>query len=334
MAGSEGVYAIFVICLLVLISIVTCVGLRLIQRSQFRQETTSTTTDEWQPLTTVFNPVEIVDEQVVKAVHTWQSKHPPNTTILIDVSKNTDVINKGVRAWKFIETDDTSDMEEESNAAVMDDETTIVFCQGQGSIMTNLPVPTQEFVYWEVKILQLEDDDTVAIGLATLPYPRWRLPGWHRHSVAYHSNHGSLYVSNPAVGRQYGPPIKQGDVIGVGYLCQSGTVFFTRNGENLGKAIIGFRYPIYPIIGSIGPCHVYVNFGFEDYLFTPANQREAAFGPKEGNFVPPPAYDVSLLDTILFDSSNQQQNERINNESGFSLHYNDITVQPPPPTYY
>lgn len=134
-------------------------------------------------------------------------------------------------AWKFMEEDTTQDSEYESNAAIMDDSYTVVFCQGQGSIMTNLPVPLQELSYWEIKILQLHKEDKVAIGLATKPYPRWRLPGWHKHSIAYHSDSGSVYVSNSINERPYGPPIKEGDVVGIGYLYQSGTVFFTKNGQ-------------------------------------------------------------------------------------------------------
>lgn len=249
------------------------------------------------------------------------------------MKKHPDVIDKGVKAWKFIETETTADNEEESNAAIMDndqDEHAIVFCQGTGSIMTNLPVPMQEFSYYEVKILQLNDQDRLAIGFATKPYPRWRLPGWHRHSVAYHSNSGAVFASDPNFGKAYGPVYKQGDVIGVGYLYQSGTVFYTRNGQNLGKASIGFKYPsIFPIIGSAGPCHVSTNFGFEDFLFSPANQREAAYAPKQGSLLPPPAYGV-LDDTVLFEDNQQQQTH-----NGENLTYADrtSTIQAPPPSY-
>lgn len=70
--------------------------------------------------------------------------------------------------------DETDD---DSNAAVMD-KTTLVFCHGQGCVLTNLPIPPmQEFVYWEVKVLQLHEQDQMAVGLATKPYPCWRLPG-------------------------------------------------------------------------------------------------------------------------------------------------------------
>lgn len=151
-----------------------------------------------------------------------------------------------------------------------------------------------------------------------------KLLGWHRHSVAYHSNTGSIFASDPNFGRAYGPEYKQGDVIGVGYLYQSGTVFFTRNGANLGKASIGFKYPIYPIIGSQGPSHVSANFGLQDFLFSAANQREAAYGPKQGSLLAPPAYGGHTDDTILFEDEQQQLDQ---------LTYVDHTVQPPPPSY-
>lgn len=261
----------------------------------------------------------------------------------MDVTKHPEVIDRGVLAWKFVETETTAEGEEESNAAIMDeDPSNIVFCQGQGSIMTNLPVPMQEFSYYEVKILQLNEGDTLAIGFATKPYPRWRLPGmlrcccqeiklinmpffnlgWHRHSVAYHSS-GQVFASDR--GRAYGTRFDRGDVIGVGYLYQSGTVFFTRNGQNLGKASIGFKYPLYPIIGSIGPCHIATNFGIQDFLFSPANQREAAYGPKQGSLLPPPAYGGHEEDALFEEQQQQQHN---------SLTYADQQQQrQQPPSY-
>lgn len=160
----------------------------------------------------------------------WQMKYPPKGSDWIDVEAQPLVRERGVAAWMFLENEHMDEEEDESNAAVMD-KTTIVFCHGQGCVLTNLPLPTKEFVYWEVKVLQLHEQDRLAIGLATKPYPGWRLPGWHRHSVAYHSHTGAVHASDPLVGRPYGPPFKEGDVIGVGYLSSSGTVFFTRNGK-------------------------------------------------------------------------------------------------------
>ncbi|KAI9259059.1 hypothetical protein BY458DRAFT_588551 [Sporodiniella umbellata] len=43
------------------------------------------------------------------------------------------------------------------------------------------------------------------------------------------------------------------------------TVLFTKNGQNLGKALVGFKYPLYPIVGTSGPCHVSANFGLQEF---------------------------------------------------------------------
>ncbi|KAG0173536.1 Rsp5p-dependent ubiquitination, sorting of cargo proteins at the multivesicular body [Apophysomyces sp. BC1034] len=211
------------------------------------------------------------------------------------------IAERGLDAWTFVENEHIEDDEEESNVAVMD-RTTLAFCHGKGCALTNLPLPiNQEFVYWEVKVLELGSEDRLAIGLTTKPYPVWRLPGWHRHSVAYHSHNGAVYISDSFVGRPYGPPFKQGDVVGVGFLTRTSTVFFTRNGKNLGKASIGFKFPVYPAVGATGPCQVSVNLGQQEYLFSAANVREAALAPTQGVLPPPPAYGGHERDTLWFE---------------------------------
>ncbi|KAL9537600.1 hypothetical protein MBANPS3_011632 [Mucor bainieri] len=342
-AGTEGFYAVIIVCLVAFLSLSACLGLRILKRirSKGDQEPLSSAlahnnnnNTDWQPLRSVaVDPTSrAVDDRTLQSVYEWQTKYPPNTTQYIDVTKQPQVMDKGVLAWRFVETPTTVDSEEESNAAIMDDPACIVFCQGQGSILTNLPVPMQEFSYWEVKVLQLNEQDTLAIGFATQPYPRWRIPGWHRHSIAYHSNSGTVFASDPSLGRPYGPAIKQGDVVGVGYLCQSGTVFFTRNGHNLGKASIGFKYPVHPAIGSIGPCHVSVNFGHQDFLFSAANQREAAFAPRRSS-APPPAYG-GHTDDVLFDNEEHHATSTTTTSAAQHLNYMDRPpLNPPPPSY-
>jgi hypothetical protein len=44
--------------------------------------------------------------------------------------------------------------------------------------MSNLPVPKQnEVYYWEAKIFEKPETTLVSIGMATKPYPLFRLPG-------------------------------------------------------------------------------------------------------------------------------------------------------------
>jgi hypothetical protein len=60
-----------------------------------------------------------------------------------------------------------------------------------------------------------------------------------------------------------------------------------------------------------------------------ANQREAAFAPKQGSLIPPPAYGGHTDDTILFDNNND------NNESHLTYipSSSSTNIQAPPPSY-
>jgi hypothetical protein len=65
-------------------------------------------------------------------------------------------------------------------------------------------------VYFEVEIDKLGKDAVVALGLGCLPYPtEFRLPGWHRHSAAVHSDDGFKFFENPLGGVPYTDPIKK-----------------------------------------------------------------------------------------------------------------------------
>lgn len=60
-------------------------------------------------------------------------------------------------------------------------------------VHTSLPLPLsvlseQEIFYFEIEILQMDPQTTVAIGLCCKPYPHWRLPGWNAQSIGYHSD--------------------------------------------------------------------------------------------------------------------------------------------------
>lgn len=56
--------------------------------------------------------------------------------------------------------------------------TEIEFFDSACSVQSNLPVPKQnEVYYWEVKIYDKPDTTLVSIGMATKPYPLFRLPG-------------------------------------------------------------------------------------------------------------------------------------------------------------
>jgi len=59
------------------------------------------------------------------------------------------------------------------------------------------------------------------------------MPGWRDRSWAYHGNDGKKFELG--TGAAYGPTYSTGDVVGCGLEFLTGSMFFTKNGENLGE---------------------------------------------------------------------------------------------------
>ncbi|KAI9184442.1 hypothetical protein H9P43_003495 [Blastocladiella emersonii ATCC 22665] len=141
------------------------------------------------------------------------------------------------------------------------------------TLVSNLPVPwltpahaqpPPPILYFEVTVVAMAPQTTLAIGLATVPYPFFRLPGWHDWSVGYHSDDGRVFC-NDGNGDAYGKPYRVDDVIGVGLRTNGGTCFFTRNGVVL-PTVEGPRAPcpetaVHIAVGADGPCAVRLNCG-------------------------------------------------------------------------
>lgn len=159
----------------------------------------------------------------------------------------------------------------------------------------------------------------VALGLATKPYPGFRLPGecrsffiseqqsrtdqtdlalgscsgWNKFSVGYFSADGFKAHNYPFTAQSYGPAFLQGDVIGVGYRPRTGTVFFTRNGKKLDDAFVGLnRHNLFPTVGADGAAEVHVNLGQAGFVFIEANVKKWGLAPMVGTLAPPPAYGL------------------------------------------
>ncbi|KAJ1976147.1 Protein ssh4 [Dimargaris verticillata] len=155
------------------------------------------------------------------------------------------------------------------------------------SVQTDLPLPctldhspfaVDRFV---VTVIGKAPATVVAVGLASKPYPPFRLPGWNLESVGYHSDDGHKYHNDPMGGRTYGPTFgRSGDAIEVEYTTASGQVVYSLNGRSLGPAFFNVRGPLYPTIGADGPCQLQVQY-------LPSQPTDP--GPKAGA----PAYQFS-----------------------------------------
>ncbi|KAL2888202.1 Protein ssh-4 [Ceratocystis lukuohia] len=220
---------------------------------------------------------------------------PESVDSEISLSQYLAIQEKGVSAWEF-------EPELEIANCFVEQRTEIEFFDSECTVTTNLPVPKQnEVYYWEAKIFEKPENTLISIGMATKPYPLFRLPGFHKTSVAYLSS-GTRRYNQPFNATPYGPQFVQGDVIGVGYRPRTGAIFFTRNGKKLDDVAHGLKNPnFFPAIGANGPCTVHVNLGQSGYVFIEANVKKWGLAPATGSLAPPPPYG-SEAGSILLES--------------------------------
>ncbi|KAG9017912.1 Rsp5p-dependent ubiquitination, sorting of cargo proteins at the multivesicular body [Tulasnella sp. JGI-2019a] len=229
------------------------------------------------------------ERQTYRRAQAFQTQYPPNSLPTdITLSQFLSIQEKGVSAWSF-----DPDYESSPNVLVHA-RTELTFLpdpSSASSVQSNLPLPKlNEVYYWEVKMFDLPIGTNVSIGLATKPYPSFQLPGHNRHSIAYHSN-GDKSYNFPFTLSSYGSPLKEGDVVGIGYKPRTGSVFFTRNGRKLDDAFTGLsRWNLFPTVGADGPCSVHVNLGQAGFVHIEANVKKWGLAPSVGTLAPPPAY--------------------------------------------
>ncbi|XP_054641966.1 SPRY domain-containing protein 3-like [Dunckerocampus dactyliophorus] len=106
--------------------------------------------------------------------------------------------------------------------------------------------------YFEVTIIDTGVRGMIAVGLVPQLYKLDHQPGWLPNSVALHADDGKLYNGN-TVGQQFGPKCSRGDRIGCGISLESDdgqlTVFFTKNGKEVGSLDVAASEALYPAVG-------------------------------------------------------------------------------------
>ena len=100
-----------------------------------------------------------------------QANPPDSLPTDISLSQYLAIQEKGVSAWEF-------EPELEIANCFVEGRTEIEFFDSECSTLTNLPIPKQnEVYYWESKIYDKPETTLISIGVATKPYPLFRLPG-------------------------------------------------------------------------------------------------------------------------------------------------------------
>ncbi|CDM38339.1 Protein ssh4 [Penicillium roqueforti FM164] len=250
-----------------------------------------------------------------------QGNPPESLQTDISLSQFLAIQEKGVSAWEF-------QPELEIANCFVEGRTEIEFFDSECSVQTNLPIPKQNDVYyWEAKIYDKPESTMIGIGVTTKPYPLFRMPGFHKTSVAYQST-GHRRLNQPFTPTPYGPPLLQGDVVGVGYRPRSGTVFFTRNGKKLEDVAHNYRSQnLFPTIGANGPCTIHVNFGQMGFVFIEGNVKKWGLAPMTGSLAPPPPYG-SEQGSILLESGREsaaQISQRVYQNANYATSGSSLT---------
>ncbi|WBW75171.1 SPRY domain membrane protein, specificity factor required for ubiquitination Ear1 [Schizosaccharomyces osmophilus] len=232
------------------------------------------------------------------------------------------VQEKGVFAWHFMPNLDLG--------AYATNRTELSFTKNEECcLQTNLPLQRiNEVYYWEAKLLEVDENTTISIGLTTKPYPPFRMPGWNFWSLAYISD-GTRRCNSAFTSKSYASFYQKGDVIGVAYKPKANRVFFTRNGRRCAELPCTYRN-VYPTVGATGPCVVHVNLGQAGYVFIEANIKKWRLAPPVGSLAPPPSYSTpqptvnwdtiseSSAQTVTQTDVNPPQNPQFNSSGNIS----------------
>lgn len=110
-------------------------------------------------------------QEYLRAKAFIQANPPDSLPTDISLSQYLAIQEKGVSAWEF-------EPELEIANCFVEARTEIEFFDSECTVMSNLPVPKQnEVYYWESKIYDKPESTMISIGMATKPYPLFRLPG-------------------------------------------------------------------------------------------------------------------------------------------------------------
>lgn len=206
--------------------------------------------------------------------------------------------DRGINAFEFEQEDDIL-----SARYIVEDRTEVNFINNDASYSTataimNYPLPCKnrnpDTIYFEVKVYEFCEEVTnehFAIGLVTKPYPKsFRLPGYNNFSIAYEST-GNLKINKPfptplqqhkhensLFNALVLPQLSQSDVVGFGYVVQSGTLFITRNGKKLMDVMKGCFLDLYPAVGCFSTnAKFQFNLGQMGFVWIEANVRRYGF---------------------------------------------------------
>ncbi|GAV87328.1 SPRY domain-containing protein/CLTH domain-containing protein [Cephalotus follicularis] len=137
-----------------------------------------------------------------------------------------------------------------------------------GVVQANKPAPVKRLVYYfEIFVINAGCKGQIAIGFTSENFKMRRQPGWEANSCGYHGDDGMLYHGH-GKGEPFGPTYTTGDTVGGGINYASQEIFFTKNGQIVGKVHKDMKGPLFPTIAVHSQNEeVHVNLGQKNFVF-------------------------------------------------------------------
>jgi hypothetical protein len=162
------------------------------------------------------------------------------------------------------------------DVAVSSDGFTVRWTSGRGTVIGShewtqhvVTMPTDAAsaasYYFEVTVVELSSNGSVAVGLGPKSYNLARPPGWDPRSCALHSDDGVLFVES-STGRIAASGFGVGSTVGCGVNPVTHEVFWTVDGRPTNARVPGFLYDCSPMIGMDLKGVVRVNFGEQPFV--------------------------------------------------------------------
>ena len=193
---------------------------------------------------------------------------------------------------------------------------------------------------WYFEGLATDNDSMVGIGTASASLDNYL--GGDAHAYGYAGHNGQKYNNNS--GSNYGATFQNGDIIGVAFDADNGTLTFYKNNVSQGTAFTSLTAtPYFPMVGESAqssPITTYLNFG-QDSTFA-YNKTSGSTNSSDGNgkgdfyYAPPSGYlalcSSNLPDVTLSANEDEQPNDHFQNKvytgSGASFSVTGINFKP------
>jgi len=154
--------------------------------------------------------------------------------------------------------------------------------------------------YWETTITASSASPTNAVlGITTKPFNDSEYPGYSATSWGYRGSDGQKWTNTS--GSSYGASYANGDVVGVAFDADNGTLTFYKNGSSQGTAFTGLTSgPYFPAIGDQSSSQTFSaasNFGQRPFAYTaPSGFKALCTTNLDAPLVAKPstAFDVKL----------------------------------------